>query len=104
LNAAIVRFEETVAAAIAAQLLDSLASDLPARLLIELQLLGANMHSASWGQYALCAVPARARGASVRRGVTVVPFASSLCDCSITTSECCALSFDNHQALKINRA
>jgi hypothetical protein len=69
LNAAIVRFEETVAAAIAAQLLDGLASDLPASLLIELQLLG-----------------------------------DFLCDCSITTSECCALSFDNHQALKINRA
>jgi hypothetical protein len=46
LNAAIVRFEETFAAAIAAQLLDGLASDLPARLLIELQLLGANMHPA----------------------------------------------------------
>ena len=33
-------------AAVAAQLLDGLASDLPARLLIELQLLGADVHPA----------------------------------------------------------
>src|SRR3974390_2339015 len=39
-------FVELLPAAVAAQLLDGLASDLPASLLIELELLGANMHSA----------------------------------------------------------
>src|SRR3974377_33612 len=39
-------FVELLPAAVAAQLLDGLASDLPASLLIELQLLGANMHPA----------------------------------------------------------